>query len=83
LSDISRFQQNLDFLDKWGMSLNIFKGRIISFNSVDDTPNYTLNKSVLDYLHSTKYLGVTLQLDCMFNTNISKNIRWQKTVRYG
>jgi len=33
---------------------------MISFNSVGDTPNYTLNWSVLDHVDSTKYWGVTL-----------------------
>jgi len=56
------------------MSFNITKNKIVSFNSVEDTPNYTWNESVLDHVDSTKYLGVTLQSDCRFNDHISNKI---------
>jgi len=56
------------------MSFNISKSKIISFNSVGDTPNYTLNGSVLDHVDSTKYLGVMLQSDCRFNKDIFNGI---------
>jgi len=59
---------------EWGMSFNISKNKIISFNSVGDTPSYTLNGSVLNYVDFTKYLAVPLQSDCMINKHISKKI---------
>jgi len=56
------------------MSFNISKNKIISFNSVGDTPSYTLSGSVLNYVDFTKYLGVPLQSDCMINKHISNKI---------
>ena len=70
LNDGRRFQPNLNSLSalskKWGILFNISKSKIISFNSVGDTPGYMLNGSVLDHVDSTKYLSVTLQSDCKF-----------------
>ena len=47
LNDCRRLQQNLDLLsawsDKWGMLVNIFKSKIISFNSVGGSPGYMVN----------------------------------------
>jgi len=76
--DCKRFQHNLDSLstwaDKWGMSFNISKGKIISFNPKTDNPQYKLIGSVLDHVDSTKYLGVTLQPDCKFDQHILKKV---------
>jgi len=45
-SDCSRLQRNLDsrgaWSDKWDMSFNISKSKIISFNCGNDTPNSQL-----------------------------------------
>ena len=74
LNDCRKFQQNLDSLSawskKWGMSFNISKSKIISFNSIGDATRYMLNESALDYVNSTKYLGVTLQSHCKFNKHL-------------
>ena len=74
MNDCRRLQQNLDLLsawsDKWGMFVNIFKSKIISFNSIGDATRYMLNESALDYVNSTKYLGVTLQSHCKFNKHL-------------
>ena len=61
-------------ISKWGLLFNIFKSKIFSFNAVGDTPEYTLDGSVLDHWDSTKYRGVTLQSDCKFNKHLSNKL---------
>ena len=67
MEDSRRFQRNLDSLgtwsERWGMSFNSSKSKIIGFNSNDEVPEYTLNVSILDHVNSVKYLGVMLQSD--------------------
>ena len=72
--DITRFQENLNALGlwakQWGMSFNINKSKIIAFNSRNEVPPYTMDGTVLEYVPSTKYLGVVLQENLKFDEHI-------------
>lgn len=76
--DAKRFQHNLDKLgiwaNKWGMSFNISKSKIMAFNPTQNLPNYTLNGSVLEHVNYAKYLGVLLKSDCKFDAHINTKV---------
>lgn len=82
IEDAQRFQLNLDALstwaERWGMSFNIAKSKIIAFNPIEETPMYTLNGSALEHVDSAKYLGVVLKSDCKFDTHINNKIMTAK-----
>ena len=72
------FQEKIDAVYKWSiewrMPFSEKKCQAISFEKpVPSIHEYTLGSTTLDWTDSVKYLGVTIQSDLKFDTNIEEN----------
>ena len=76
--DSIKFQHNLDALcswaNRWGMSFNLEKSKILVFNNKGHAPEYKINDTVLHHVSCARYLGVEVQENLKFDKHIEKKL---------